>query len=126
MRSDSPSGRRHPMRVLLLAMTMLAGFGPAIGSAAAQNLPDVPRNRTLISQGWDLYNQVPTPTNLSPYNGILLHERNDLHYTVNEMLFYTNHHTNQMIPWQASGLKVSPDFRDVTITLRDGVKWNDG
>jgi peptide/nickel transport system substrate-binding protein len=93
---------------------------------AAQTLPDIPRNRTMISQGWDLYNQVPTPTNLSPYNGILLHERNDLHYTVNEMLFYMNHNTNQMIPWQASGLKVSPDFRDVTITLRDGVTWSDG
>ena len=109
-----------------LVSAVLVACIPVALPAAGQSLPDVPRNRTLISQGWDYYNQVPTPTNLSPYNGILLHERNDLHYTVNEMLFYTNHNTNEMIPWQASGLKISPDFRELTITLRDGVKWNDG
>ncbi len=109
---------------------LLAGICAALPAvappAAGQNLPEVPRNRTLISQGWDLYNQVPSPENLSPYNGILLHERNSLHYTVNEMLFYTNHNTNEIIPWQAKGFSYSPDFRQITVTLRDGVTWSDG
>lgn len=109
----------------LLATGLLAGL-LSTGVAAAQTLPDVPRNRTLITQGWDLYNQVPTPQNVSPYNGILLNQRNILHYTVNEMLFYTNHNSNEIIPWQATGWKYSPDFRTLTVTLRDGVRWSDG
>src|SRR6185437_13371737 len=42
------------------------------------------------------------------------------------MLFYTNHNTNEIIPWQATGWKLSPDFRTVTVTIRDGVRWSDG
>jgi len=92
----------------------------------AQDLRAVPRNRTLISQGWDFYNQVPSPTNFSPYAGVLLHQRNSLHYTVNEMLFYTNHNTNEIIPWQAESFTYNPDFTEVTLKLRDGVTWSDG
>ncbi len=94
--------------------------------AVAQELRPVPRNRTLISQGWDLYNQVPSPNNLSPYNGVLLSQRNILHYTVNEPLLFTNHITNEVVPWQAERVETSADFREVTITLRAGVRWNDG
>jgi peptide/nickel transport system substrate-binding protein len=112
---------------------MRAGFCAVIAfglmhaaSAVGQELRDIPRNRTMISQGWDLYNQVPSPGNLSPYNGILLHQRNSLNYTVNEPLFFTNHMTNEIIPWQASGFTMSPDFKEATVTLRDGVRWSDG
>ena len=108
-----------------LGATIAFGLMPILG-AAAQDLPDVPRNRTMISQGWDYYNQVPSPTNLSPYNGILLNQRNNLNYTVNEPLFYTNHMTNELIPWQASAYTMSSDFKEVTVTLRDGVRWSDG
>ena len=112
------------MKRIALAATA-AVIGLAL-PASAQDVKQVPRNRTLITQGWDLYNQVPSPANLSPYNGVLLHQRNVLHYTVNEPLFFTNHVTNQLIPWQAEKLDVSADFRDVTITLRPGVRWADG
>ena len=78
------SGLRASASALSLSMVLAS-------AAIAQDLKSVPRNRTLISQGWDYYNQVPSPTNLSPYPGLLLHQRNSLHYTVNEMLFYTNH-----------------------------------
>ena len=37
-----------------------------IAPAQAQDLKQVPRNRTLITQGWDYYNQVQSPGNLSP------------------------------------------------------------
>src|SRR5258708_38711100 len=94
----------------------------SITAALAQNLPDVPRDRTLISQGWDFYNQVPSPTNFSPYAGVLLHQRNNLHYTVNEMLFYTDYNSNKIIPWQGVAWKYNDAFTEVTVTLRDGVE----
>ncbi len=107
---------------------IVVGVSAAIATAPAhaQQMRDVPRNRTLISQGWDYYNQVPTPTNLSPYNGVLLNSRNILHYTANESLFYTNHLTNTVIPWQAERMETSPDYREVTITLRPNVRWAHG
>ena len=98
----------------------------ATGAAQAQDLKPVPRNRTLISQGWDFYNQVPSPTSMSPYAGLLLHQRNSLHYTVNEMLFYTNHMTNEISPWQAESFSYNDAFTEVTVKIRDKVKWNDG
>ena len=52
---------------------------------------------------------------------MLLHQRNSLHYTVNEMLFYTNHNTNEIIPWQAESFSYNPDFTEITLKLRDGV-----
>ena len=110
-------------RIALAATAAVLGLAPL---AAAQDVKQVPRNRTLITQGWDLYNQVPSPANLSPYNGVLLHQRNILHYTVNEPLFFTNHVTTQLIPWQAEKLEVSADYREVTVTLRQGVRWADG
>jgi len=110
------------LRTLLAASVALFLTVPV----AAQELRQVPRNRTLITQGWDFYNQVPSPNNLSPYNGVVLNQRNILHYTVNEALFFTNHMTNELIPWQAERVETSADFRDVTITLRAGVRWQDG
>ena len=104
------------------ALCAMAAGAPAV----AQTLPDVPRNRTLISQGWDYYNQVPSPNNFNPYAGVFLHQRNSLHYTVSENLFYTNHNNNRITPWQASSYEYSRDFTEITVKLRDGVTWSDG
>lgn len=105
---------------------ILIGLAASSMPVLAQDLPDVPRNETLITQGWDYYNQVPAPTNYNPYIGPLLNIRNVLHYTVNEALFYTNHQTNEIIPWIATSYAYNDSFTEVTIKLRNDVKWSDG
>ena len=110
----------------LLGATALTAVLLSGGIATAQDLPDVPRNRTLISQGWDYYNAVPSIDNFNPYAGVLLHQRNSLHYTVNEALFYTNHFTNELIPWIGESYAYNDDFTAITVKLRDGVTWSDG
>lgn len=110
----------------LLGATALATMLASTGFATAQDVKDVPRNRTLISQGWDYYNAVPSIDNFNPYAGVLLHQRNSLHYTVNEALFYTNHFTNELIPWIGEGYTYNDDFTVITVKLHDGVKWSDG
>jgi len=110
----------------LLGASALTALLLSTGLATAQSVPEVPRNRTLISQGWDFYNQVPSIDNFNPYAGVLLHQRNSLHYTVNEVLFYTNHNTNETTGWQAESYSYNDDFTEVTLKLRDGVKWSDG
>ena len=85
-------------RAALLMSCAGLGLALALSAASAQEVKDVPRERTLISQGWDFYNQVPSPTNFNPYIGNLLHQRNSLHYTVSEFLFYTNYNTGELIP----------------------------
>jgi len=94
--------------------------------ATAQGIPEVARDRTLITQGWDFHNQVPAVDNFNPYAGVLLHQRNSLHYTVNEALFYTNHMNNELVPWLAESMSYNDDFTEVTIRLRDGASWSDG
>jgi peptide/nickel transport system substrate-binding protein len=94
---------------------------PAPGEVA-----EVPRNRTFISGGWDFYNQIPSPTNFNPYVGITRHQRNNLHYTVNEMLFYSNYAQGTVDPWLGESWEYNDDFTELTVKLRDGVKWSDG
>ncbi|MFD2647191.1 ABC transporter substrate-binding protein [Devosia albogilva] len=107
-------------------LTALAAMMMGTALVGAQDLPDVPRNRTLVSQGWDYYNSVPSIDNFNPYAGVLLHQRNSLHYTVNESLFYTNHFTNELIPWIGESYSYNDDYTEITINLREGVTWSDG
>lgn len=110
------------------ALAAAFGLGAVLAAqgATAQSIPNVSREETLISGGWDQYTQVPAQDNFNPYAGVVLHQRNSLHYTVYESLFYTNHNTNEIIPWLAEKFEYNQDFTEVTVKLRDGVTWSDG
>lgn len=113
--------------VALLVTTLLFGGGAQEGAGGEAARPgQVPRNRTLISSGWDYYAQVPSPDNMSPYSGPTLHERNILHYTVFENLFYSNIVGGSVEPWIGEEWEYNDDFTQVTVTLRDDVTWSDG
>jgi len=100
---------------------------PTVAAAqAGEALPSVPRNATLISAGWDSYNQVPSPTNFNPYLNVLQHARNNLHYTLNESLFYTNTNDGTVIPWLAKSADFNADFTEVTLKLHPMARWADG
>jgi peptide/nickel transport system substrate-binding protein len=107
----------------------LAGMATLLfaSSALAQNVADVPRNETLVLTPWgDQPAQLANVDNWNPYLTSVTHQRDAMQFTVNEELFYTNLTDGKLIPWQAEGFDLSPDFLTATIRLRKGVTWQDG
>jgi len=49
-----------------------------------------------------------------------------IHQLVNEPLFYFDYKTGTVVPWLASGYEYNADNTEITIHVRDGVKWQDG
>jgi peptide/nickel transport system substrate-binding protein len=118
-------GSSAPVQVLV-TLCAVAVVGVALSAAQDAPVRDVPRTRTLVSQGWDLHNQVPDPTNLSPYAGVLASQRNVLHYTINELLFYTDHNSGRVTPWQGESWQYNRAYTELTVKIRKGVRWSDG
>ena len=52
--------------------------------------------------------------------------RTGLGAMVHEYLFYLNLETGDYIPWLAESYEYNDDFTEITVKLRDGVKWSDG
>ncbi len=99
----------------------------AATGALAQDIANVPRDRTLVLTPWgDRAGSFSNVENFNPYLISVDHERNIGHLTYNEALFYTNLNTGELVPWLATGYEVSDDFMHATITLREGVTWADG
>ena len=104
----------------------LAAATPVLspGSAAAQEVPDVPRNRTLIlrwagqagryidDQLWSAY-----PIGGNHQNGLgLLHE---------PLAFYSAF-ADKTYPWLAESWEYNADFTQLRIKTRSGISWSDG
>jgi peptide/nickel transport system substrate-binding protein len=107
--------------IAALALISAAGF------AVAQDVADVPRNQTLVLTPWgDQPAQFANIENWNPYLTSITKQRDVMQYTINEMLFYTNLNTGELIPWQGESVAYADDFMSATITLRDGVTWADG
>lgn len=105
----------------LLALPLMASV------SLAQDVQDVPRNETLVLTPWgDQPAQFANVENWHPYLTSVSHQRDAMQFTVNEMLFYTNLNTGELVPWQAESFENAADFMSAAIKLRDGVEWSDG
>ncbi len=116
--------------VVLMACSLFActGTAPATqpesaGPVSAGAIKDVSREKTLIFE--NIEGRVPDPSNQNPYSNGQYADWG-LWQANQECLFYMNFETQELMPWQATGYAYNDDFTELTITLREGVKWNDG
>ena len=98
------------------------GFLLAMAPATAQS-QDVPRTETLILDS--TLERIATPENYNPFLPTTTLQ-GGLHQVAFESLFYLNLETGELQPWQAESYAFNDTFDEVTIKLRDGVKWSDG
>ena len=84
----------------------------------------VPREDTLIL-GSDLTSNVAADDIFNPYLPGVQRSLGQAQL-MEEMLFYTNYETNELMPWLATGYEANDDFTEYTISLREGVTWSDG
>jgi peptide/nickel transport system substrate-binding protein len=118
----------------------LALGGAATLGAACQGLPvppaptatlnrpeqlsagDAPRERTLILANGPRKGTAEHAWN--PYAATGNHQNGSGWFY--EPLFYYSAFANRWIPWLAESFQYSPDYREMTITLRSGITWSDG
>lgn len=134
------------MRAKQLLFTLVAAFAvllaacaapaaapaPGVDAPAADAAPSaplaaglqaVPRERTLIIGFEGGPHAAPEQSGLNP--GATNSQGH--HQVMIESLYYLNYQTGELIPWLAAGpAEFNDDYTEVTIRLRDGVKWSDG
>ncbi len=110
-----------------------ASGGP---TAVPKNVPDVPRNQTLIVSVSDSLNQMTDVELMNPF--ITGAQRTGWHFSFEPLFFYNSVWNDQVsappgltgksgeIPYQAESYAYNDDFTELTIKLRSGVTWSDG
>ncbi len=117
---------RLTRRDLVKTSAALAVATPLIRTSRslAQEIPQVPRNRTLIlrwggvdgrHQDYDLWNGYPVGANHQNGLGIL-----------HEPLAFYSAFADKMIPWLAEKWEYNADYTELRITTRQGITWSDG
>ncbi len=98
---------------------------PAQATATTANLKSVPRNRTLvqIQPGDGVVGQFTDYQVWNPYTVAARQRAVNMLY---EPLYFFSSTANKWIPWLAESHQYSPDFTELTIKIRSGVKWSDG
>ena len=127
-------GRRGRTRRRLVTGLVAAGLivtvVPTASPVAAQDLPEVPRNKTFIFSPWGFPtgNQLLNPENWNVYNqGTQFNNQREMGLKgIYEALFYTNLNTGELIPWQGESYTYNDTLDEITLKLRDGVTWCDG
>jgi peptide/nickel transport system substrate-binding protein len=69
---------------------------------------------------------IADPTNLNLYAPGVSRSNTGLHQIVYEYFFYNNLQTGEFVPWLATDFEYNSDFTALTVSLREGVAWNDG
>ncbi|MGH2562831.1 MAG: ABC transporter substrate-binding protein [Thermomicrobiales bacterium] len=69
---------------------------------------------------------IQDPTNFNFIGGGVSRSGTGLHQVAYEYFFYYNLQTGEFIPWLAESYEYNADATALTVTLRDGVTWNDG
>ena len=121
------------MALLLTSMLAFAGGGQEpsedaqiVPDAPEQNLTEagLPRNETVIAAM--LSGRVGSPTNFNSWVGWKNRDRGT-QQLANEPLWSVDFATGEIIPGLADGdAQYNADFTEVTIPLKQGVKWSDG
>ena len=109
---------------LLLAAVAHLGFAGPSGEDGSSSDGEVGRESTLVLPLGG--NQIVNFDNFNPYALGNQTHRTMLSKGVNEMMFYSNLNTGEMIPGQAESFEYNDSYDEVTIHLRDGVTWSDG
>jgi peptide/nickel transport system substrate-binding protein len=110
---------------LLAISTSAAAAGPAL-AAIPGNIPDVPRNRTLIMAGLG-GEDFGGFTDLGNYNSFQPGlSRSGWYQAGTEGLFYYNMLGDDFIPWLAESYAYNADYTQLTVKIRQGVEWSDG
>ncbi len=116
------SSRRMLLISLLLFVVMLAAACAATVPAAPSQA-DMERAQTVnvaVSKPF------ADPTLYNIYTPGFDRSRTGLGALVHEYLFYLNMETGEYVPWLAESYEYNDTFDEITVKLRDGVKWSDG
>ena len=102
-----------------------AAAGP-VHDVRAQQILEVPRNRTLIMAGLG-GEHFGGFTDLGTYNSFSnTLSRSGWTQAATEGLFYYNMLGDDFIPWLAESYQYNADYTQLTVTTRAGAEWSDG
>jgi len=107
--------------LLLLIVAVTSACTATVPAAPSE--ADMERAKTVnvaVSKPFD------DPTLFNIYTPGFDRSRTGLGAMVYEYLFYLNMETGQFVPWLAESMEYNDDFTEITVKLRDGVKWSDG
>lgn len=102
----------------------VGGVAPFIQGAAAADLKEVPREKTLILR-WA--GQAGRYVDYELWNGYLVgsNHQNGLGI-LHEPLAYYSAFADEWYPWLAESWEFNEDYTQLTIKTRSGIKWSDG
>lgn len=109
------------------SLLAISAATPIVAAAAPrEQVPDVPRNKTLIMAGLggEHFGGYTDLGNYNPFSPGL--SRSGLYQAATEGLFYYNMLGDDFIPWLAEGYQYNSDYTQLTVMLRNGVEWSDG
>lgn len=102
-----------------------AGGGAAVPApAVVEGLAEVPREKSFVAMFGGDGTQFTDVGLGNPYATGATHQLGGA--SMQEPLFFYEVFTSEIVPWLATDYAYSEDFSELTINLRDGVKWSDG